>query len=74
MLKPKAKLTFHPRPLILDSDKSFSEITGLFELKFILSSTQYYSVEKNNINMIFILDSLTKCQSSTKIGLPHGIS
>ena len=30
----KVKLTFHPRPLILDCHIHFSEITGLFELKF----------------------------------------
>ena len=33
-IAPKVKLTFHPRPLILDNHICFSEITGLFELKF----------------------------------------
>ena len=33
-IAPKVKLTFHPRPLILDCHIRFSEITGLFDLKF----------------------------------------
>ena len=41
----------------LKSHIHFSEITGLqFELKFHME----YSVEKNNINMIFVLGHLTK--------------
>ena len=36
---PKVKLTFHPRPLILDYHIRFSEITVLFELKFHMEYT-----------------------------------
>ena len=37
-IAPKVKLTFHPRPLIFGCHIGFSEITGLFELKFHMES------------------------------------
>ena len=44
---PKVKLTFHPRPLILDCHIRFSEITGLFELKFHMeNNTSLFSRKK----------------------------
>ena len=52
---PKVKLTFHPRPLILDCHLHFSEITGLFELKFHM---EYNTI--HNANIIFILGLLKK--------------
>ena len=39
-------MTFHPRPLIKDSNKRFSEITGLFELKIHIEYTVLLSREK----------------------------
>ena len=56
---PKVKLTFHPRPLILDGHIRFSEINWLFEHNFYM---EYNIIQqsKNNINMIFILGHLTK--------------
>ena len=48
---PKVKLTFHPKPLILDCHIRVSEITGMFELKFHM---EYNTIQqkKNNINIL----------------------